>query len=93
MEPIEEKLALLMQNGLWDHLDSFSTQALDSDPDSCTALSVRGYLLLREDKIDEAIQQMYEALKADPANPMPRCGLHLCYFRSGDFQKAESVFA
>lgn len=90
MNSDEEKLAILLGNGLWEHLESFSAQALATEPTSSLALAGHGFAVLRRDEVVAAKQLFLDALQADPSDPLPKCGLHLCYIRTGDIAQAEA---
>ena len=89
MNSPDEKLAVLMENGLWEHLEAFSAQALTANPNSSIALAAKGFALLRRDNSDAARQLFLDALRTDPSDRLPKYGLHFCYYRTGNFAQAE----
>jgi tetratricopeptide (TPR) repeat protein len=88
MNSLDTKLAILLQNRLWEHLDSFSAEALAAGPHSSIALAAKGLSLLKNDDTVGARSLFLDALRAEPTDPLPRCGLYLCDYRNGDFAQA-----
>lgn len=91
MEASEKRLTVLMENHMWDHLEGFTEQDLSAKPDSSIALSARGFVQLRNDDTGSAKQLFLDALQVDADDPLPKYGLHLCYYSEGDFTGAEHI--
>jgi hypothetical protein len=70
MNSIEAKLAVLMSNRWWEHLETFCDQALAADANSSTALAAQGFVLLRKDNLAAARRAFLDALQADPSDAL-----------------------
>lgn len=84
----EEKLGILMENRMWNYLDPVIDEALTENPTSSLALSAKGFLELKDDNLELAIGFFLESLRSDPDELLPKCGLHLCYYRGGEYKQA-----
>ncbi len=92
MDAAEQKLAILLDRSMWDHLDSFSDEALASNPDTAFAWATKGCVRLRHDQVEQARQLFLTALQVDPSEPLSRTGLAMCHYRDGDIDQAVRGF-
>ncbi|HEY0546268.1 MAG TPA: tetratricopeptide repeat protein [Pyrinomonadaceae bacterium] len=69
-------------------------QVLAKDPDNATALNNLGYFLVEHDeRLNEALEMIQRAVKADPTNPSFLDSLGWAYFKLGQFDMAERNIA
>ncbi len=65
-------------------------RVLDKEPDNATALNNLGYFLLeRNERLQEALQMIQRAVKAEPANSSFLDSLGWAYFKLGQLEEAE----
>lgn len=65
-------------------------QVLAKDPDNATALNNLGYFLVEHDeRLNEALEMIQRAVKAEPTNPSFLDSLGWAYFKLGQFDLAE----
>ncbi|MBV9209557.1 MAG: tetratricopeptide repeat protein [Acidobacteria bacterium] len=69
-------------------------QVLAKDPDNATALNNLGYFLVEHnDRLNEALEMIQRAVKAEPTNPSFLDSLGWAYFKLGQFDMAERNLA
>jgi tetratricopeptide (TPR) repeat protein len=67
---------------------------LDQDPENATALNNLGYFLVeRNERLQEALQMIQRAVKAEPTNPSFLDSLGWAYFKLGQLAEAERNLA
>ena len=67
---------------------------LDQDPENATALNNLGYFLVeRNERLQEALQMIQRAVKAEPTNPSFLDSLGWAYFKLGQLSEAERNLA
>jgi tetratricopeptide (TPR) repeat protein len=69
-------------------------QVLAADPENATALNNLGYFLVEHnERLNEALEMIQRALKAEPTNPSFLDSLGWAYFKLGQLEEAERYLA
>ncbi len=87
----EQQLSVLLTNGWWQHLDAFSDTALASEPDSSLAIAAKGFVCLRDGRIEEARCLFHDSLAIDATDVVARIGLFNLHYQDANFEKANEI--
>ncbi len=87
----EQQLNVLLTNGWWQHLDAVSDTALASEPDSSLAIASKGFVCLRDGRIDEARDLFRDSLAIDASDVVARIGLFNLHYQDANFAEADKL--
>lgn len=87
-----EYAGVCVRRGQLDDAKSNATEVLRKDANNVRAMSILSRVLMKQGKMDEAIQVMEKANGLSPANPERLIALGDAFFQKGDKVKAKGYF-
>ena len=74
---------LLAEAGVLDEAGRFAARAVEAAPTNANALDTCGWILLRQDRVEEAIETLTRASRLMPDHPVLHYHLGRAYLRAG----------
>lgn len=87
----EQQLRVLLANRWWQHLDATSEAAIAAEPDSSLAIAAKGFVCLRDGKLDDARALFHASLAIDATDVIARTGLFNLHYQDANFEEADEV--